>query len=132
MRHKVESLVEASNDTQFNSFQSALQSQSLPLTSNRSIESSTRPVGINRRDISLPTGNILDLIDENKKNNCLLYTLDNETKTYLSSCSCENHLAKSYADRLFTFNVDKLFQYLFGDNSFTSDFHNSQKLTGKY
>jgi len=67
-----------------------------------------------------------------KKKQLFTLYLDNETKTYLSSCSCENHLAKTYADRLFTFNVDKLFQYLFGDNSFTSDFHNSQKLTGKY
>ncbi|CAF4811660.1 unnamed protein product, partial [Rotaria sp. Silwood1] len=53
---------------------------------------------------------------------------DDENITYLRTCTCESHLAKTYADRLFSFNVDTLFELLFGDNSFTRAFHNAHKL----
>lgn len=60
----------------------------------------------------------------------MIFDLDDEQRTYLSSCGCETHLTKTYADRSFTLNVDTLFELLFSDNSFTRNFHNAQKLTG--
>jgi hypothetical protein len=51
---------------------------------------------------------------------------------YLPSCTCETHPSKTYCDRSFTFNVDTLFELISGDNSFTRDFYNSQKLTGRF
>lgn len=50
---------------------------------------------------------------------------------YPLSCPCETHLAKMYAERVFTYEVDDLFELIFGENSFTRAFHDSQKLTGK-
>ena len=50
--------------------------------------------------------------------------------TYHSTCTCNQHLSKTYTDRLFGFNVDTLFELLFGDNSFTRAFRKAQKLTG--
>lgn len=51
-----------------------------------------------------------------------------ETPTYLSSCPCESHLAKIYAERTFPIAVDQLFDLAFGDNPFTRAYHESQKL----
>ncbi|CAF3574836.1 unnamed protein product [Adineta steineri] len=56
-------------------------------------------------------------------------SLDNEPINYLPTCSCETHLAKTYAERTFTLSVDKLFELICDDNEFTRDFHVSQKLT---
>lgn len=92
-------------------------------------EPTIEPIRTNRRVASLPPGNIFDYIDE--KVNQFLYIQDDKSVDYLSSCPCENHLAKTYADRLFAFSVDTLFELLFSDNSFTRHFHNAQKLTGK-
>ncbi|CAF2519216.1 unnamed protein product [Rotaria sp. Silwood2] len=74
----------------------------------RSIEAPTRPVESSRRTIS--------------------FKLDDENVTHLRTCTCETHLGKTFADRLFSFNVDTLFELLFGDNSFTRAFHSAQKL----
>lgn len=64
-------------------------------------------------------------------NRCLFFlNLDDENANYISSCNCESHLTRTYADRSFTLNVDTLFQLLFSDNSFTQNFHNAQKFTG--
>ncbi len=57
--------------------------------------------------------------------------LNQEQTTYALSCSCEIHLARTYADRLFSYDVDQLFELTYGDNSFTRACHDSQKLTGK-
>jgi len=54
--------------------------------------------------------------------------IEPETPTYLSSCPCENHLAKIYAERAFPIAVDQLFDLAFGDNSFARAYHDSQKL----
>ena len=58
-------------------------------------------------------------------------SLPAEQPTYLSTCPCETHPARTYADRLFSYDVDKLFELTFGDNSFTRAFQESQKLIGK-
>lgn len=51
--------------------------------------------------------------------------------TYLSSCPCETHSGKMYADRVFAFEVDEIFDMIFGDNSFSRAFHDSQRLLGR-
>jgi hypothetical protein len=58
-------------------------------------------------------------------------SLPAEQPTYLTTCPCETHPARTYADRLFSYNVDTLFELTFGNNSFTRAFHDSQKLIGK-
>ncbi|CAF1025742.1 unnamed protein product [Rotaria magnacalcarata] len=54
--------------------------------------------------------------------------LDDENIIYLHTCTCESHPGKTYVDRLFSFNVDTLFELLFSDNSFTRAFHNAHQL----
>ena len=54
-----------------------------------------------------------------------------EPVNYLSSCPCESHLAKVYAEKSFAFPVTQLFELSFGDNSFTRAYHEAQKLLGK-
>jgi hypothetical protein len=54
-----------------------------------------------------------------------------EQTTYLTICPCETHLARTYADRLLSYNVNTLFELTFGNNSFTRAYHDSQKLIGK-
>ncbi|CAF4750939.1 unnamed protein product [Rotaria sp. Silwood1] len=56
-------------------------------------------------------------------------SLPNEQETnYASTCPCETHLSKTFAERVFSYDVDMLFELIFGDNSFTHDYHESQKL----
>ncbi|CAF1560413.1 unnamed protein product [Rotaria sp. Silwood1] len=56
-------------------------------------------------------------------------SLPNEQETnYASTCPCETHLSKTFAERIFSYDVDMLFELIFGDNSFTHDYHESQKL----
>ncbi|CAF5181716.1 unnamed protein product, partial [Rotaria magnacalcarata] len=54
--------------------------------------------------------------------------LNDENIIYLHTCTCESHPGKTYVDRLFSFNVDTLFELLFSDNSFTRAFHNAHQL----
>ncbi len=54
-----------------------------------------------------------------------------DTATYLSKCPCETHLARTYAERVLLYPVDQLFELIFGNNSFTRAFHESQKLIGR-
>ncbi len=85
---------------------------------------------LNRRVVSLPPGNIFVNTITNQQT--MHFYLENEIATYPSSCNCENHLAKTYADRLFPMKVNTLFELLFSDNVFTRNFHSAQKLTGKF
>ncbi|CAM4778288.1 unnamed protein product [Rotaria magnacalcarata] len=52
---------------------------------------------------------------------------DIDTVTYPSKCSCANHLAKTYINQTFNFDVDTLYELIFGDNSCTRDFFAEQK-----
>ncbi|CAM4917426.1 unnamed protein product [Rotaria socialis] len=52
---------------------------------------------------------------------------DIDTLTCPSSCLCENHLAKTYINQTFNFDVDTLYELIFGDNSCTRDFFAEQK-----
>ncbi|CAF3313388.1 unnamed protein product [Rotaria socialis] len=47
---------------------------------------------------------------------------------YAQTCPCENHLSRTFADRLFLCDVNTLFELVFGDNPFTHAYHDSQKL----
>ncbi|CAF3859320.1 unnamed protein product [Rotaria magnacalcarata] len=47
---------------------------------------------------------------------------------YAQTCPCETHLSKTFADRIFLCDIDALFELVFGDNSFTHAYHDSQKL----
>lgn len=58
--------------------------------------------------------------------------VNSDTPTYLSSCPCESHLAKTYAERTFRIPVDQLFDLTFGDNAFSRAYHDSQKLIGRF
>ena len=49
---------------------------------------------------------------------------------YPSSCPCESHLARTFADQVLPFSIDTLFELLFGDNAFARAYHDSQKLIG--
>ncbi|CAF1068996.1 unnamed protein product [Rotaria sordida] len=74
------------------------------------------------RSIQQPTA----LVEPSRRT--ISFNLSNETISDIRTCTCENHLTKTYADRLFSFNVDTLYGLLFGDNSFTRAFHKSQNL----
>lgn len=54
--------------------------------------------------------------------------VNSDVPAYLSSCPCESHLAKTYAERTFRIPVDQLFDLTFGDNAFSRAYHDSQKL----
>ena len=68
------------------------------------------------------------LIEKNRDRTKVALTLDT---MYPLSCPCETHLTKIYAERVFSYEVDELFDLIFGENSFTRAFHDSQKLTGR-
>ncbi|CAF0932319.1 unnamed protein product [Adineta ricciae] len=86
-----------------------LQTQSLPTTSSQTVEE--------RKEAKLSQRRTLSSLSEN------------EVEPFLPSCTCETHYAKTFADRLFNYNVDTLFEYLTGDNEFNRNFHSTQKLT---
>ncbi|CAF4324191.1 unnamed protein product, partial [Rotaria sp. Silwood2] len=51
-----------------------------------------------------------------------------QQKSYASTCPCETHLARTFAEGIFSYDVDTLFELIFGDNSFSRTYHDSQKL----
>lgn len=60
------------------------------------------------------------------------YNSDQGQTNFLSTCPCETHLTKTFADRKFAFDVHTLYNWIFGDNPFSRAYHGSQKLMGKY
>lgn len=51
---------------------------------------------------------------------------------YLSKCPCESHLATQLIDRTYSISVERLFDYLFGDNDFVVAYHKSRRIKGFY
>ncbi|CAF1135138.1 unnamed protein product [Rotaria sp. Silwood1] len=125
---------ESSDDSEENNDEDDHRSR--PRRSNSSTESFIQSVESPTRTVEPPTQSIEPLTQsiepprrsEESSRRTISFKLDDENITYLRTCTCESHPGKTYADKLFSFNVDTLFELLFGDNSFTRDFHKEQKL----
>jgi hypothetical protein len=57
-------------------------------------------------------------------------SVDIVERNYLSRCSCESHLATELIDRTYSMSVERLFDYIFGDNDFILDYHTSRRIKG--
>jgi len=44
--------------------------------------------------------------------------VENIETSYLSRCSCQSHLATELINRTYSMSVERLFDYIFGDNDF--------------
>jgi hypothetical protein len=75
-------------------------------------------------------GNLFILNQKTSKLGLYLSYLDKEPTISASTDPCKSHLARIYGDRILFYQVDQLFDLIFGDNSFTRAFHDSQKLLG--
>ncbi|CAF0794972.1 unnamed protein product [Adineta steineri] len=53
---------------------------------------------------------------------------DTEQVTYVSACPCETHLARTIIDRSYSYDVDKLYEFIFEDSEVSRAYHESQKL----
>jgi hypothetical protein len=49
---------------------------------------------------------------------------------YLSRCPCESHLATQLIDRSYSMSVERLFDYIFGDNDFLLAYRTSRRIKG--
>jgi hypothetical protein len=49
---------------------------------------------------------------------------------YLSRCSCQSHLSTQLIDRTYSIPVERLFDYIFGDNDFLVAYHTSRRIKG--
>ncbi|CAF2809791.1 unnamed protein product [Rotaria sp. Silwood2] len=54
----------------------------------------------------------------------------NVETTYLTKCPCQSHLATQLIDRTYSMPVERLFDYLFGDNDFVVAYHASRRIKG--
>ncbi|CAF0888944.1 unnamed protein product [Rotaria sordida] len=64
----------------------------------------------------------------NKQDNCFISMAVVPETNYLSKCSCQSHLATQLIDRTYSISVERLFDYLFGDNDFVVAYHASRRI----
>ncbi|CAF0818181.1 unnamed protein product [Rotaria sordida] len=64
----------------------------------------------------------------NKQDNCFISMAIVPETNYLSKCSCQSHLATQLIDRTYSISVERLFDYLFGDNDFVVAYHASRRI----
>ncbi len=80
--------------------------------------------------IRQPNSNI-----NNKQENNLIpmaTSIDFVQPNYLSRCSCQSHLATQLIDRTYSMSVERLFDYIFGDNDFLVAYHTSRRIKGQF
>ncbi|CAM4857378.1 unnamed protein product [Rotaria socialis] len=63
-----------------------------------------------------------------RQENCLASMEAVQERNYLSKCSCESHLATQLIDRTYSLSVERLFDYLFGENDFVNAYHESRRI----
>ncbi|CAF1915772.1 unnamed protein product [Rotaria magnacalcarata] len=63
-----------------------------------------------------------------RQGNCLTSMEAVQERNYLSKCSCESHLATQLIDRTYSLSVERLFDYLFGENDFVNAYHESRRI----
>jgi hypothetical protein len=56
--------------------------------------------------------------------------VENIETNYLSRCSCQSHLATELINRTYSMSVERLFDYIFGDNDFLVAYRASRRIKG--
>ncbi|CAF4104784.1 unnamed protein product, partial [Rotaria sp. Silwood2] len=69
-------------------------------------------------------------LDINKQDNSFIAMPIIQETTYLTKCPCQSHLATQLIDRTYSMPVERLFDYLFGDNDFVVAYHASRRIKG--
>ena len=52
-----------------------------------------------------------------------------EMSSFLSRCPCETHLQHEFANQNFSFAVDRLFDYIFGDNDRMNNYRAARRIS---
>ena len=60
----------------------------------------------------------------------LFIHIENENVSYLTKCPCQLHLSTELINRTYTMTVERLFDYIFGDNDFLAAYRTSRRIKG--
>lgn len=58
------------------------------------------------------------------------FSLENSERSYLRECPCQSHLATQLINRTYGMSVDRLFDYVFGQNDFLTTFRAARRIKG--